>query len=231
MRRLNWRKQKGQGLVETAVIVPILIILFLGVIEGGWAILTYLQLYSYSRETARFGAREKVWQPQDPESSWEKMKDHFDEISQGASNDHFTVAGDDPTAAIYFSVYEAWAGFACPVQPCPENCDALTHVYTDDDQRWSYLVDPTWRKHYGLDRPSRDDPETILDQMLADGTRLQCQREKRNVPVDAYSDAAVRVEILYDQPQLLGFPLWGWAGPIPMRVTTQMRISQFGPLQ
>ncbi len=48
---------KGQGLVEFALIAPILIFFLLGVFEVGWAIRGYLILINATREAARFAAK------------------------------------------------------------------------------------------------------------------------------------------------------------------------------
>ncbi len=47
----------GQGLVETALILPILILMLLGVFEVGWALRAYLTLANANREAARFASR------------------------------------------------------------------------------------------------------------------------------------------------------------------------------
>jgi TadE-like protein len=224
----EWRKAKGQSLVEMALIVPLLAFIFVGLIEVGWAISGYLMILGDSREVARFGAREKVWDAQDPAASYARMKAHFDAIQMHGAHSHYTVDGESPTATLYISIYEVWTGQACSVQPCPENCDVLTDVFTADDQLWSFLEDPTWQKRYGLAQPSQDEPTEILADMRQAGTRLQCLREKRDTEVAAYSDAAVRVEILYDQPQLINMPILNMVGPAHLRVHTQMRISQVG---
>lgn len=49
--------ESGQSLVEMTVIVPLLLLMFLGLIEVGWAIRGYLVLLSTNRETVRFAAR------------------------------------------------------------------------------------------------------------------------------------------------------------------------------
>ncbi|MEM7346635.1 MAG: TadE family protein [Chloroflexota bacterium] len=51
------QRERGQSLVELAVIVPILLFIFMGLIEVGWAIRGYLVLLTAGRETARFAAR------------------------------------------------------------------------------------------------------------------------------------------------------------------------------
>src|SRR6185295_15732390 len=54
----NWcRNQKGQSLVETAIVASILIFMLIGVFEVGWALRGYLVMVNVSRETTRFSVR------------------------------------------------------------------------------------------------------------------------------------------------------------------------------
>jgi Flp pilus assembly protein TadG len=47
------RRERGQSLVETALILPILLLMFIGVLEVGWALRGYLTLLNASREALR----------------------------------------------------------------------------------------------------------------------------------------------------------------------------------
>ena len=49
------RHERGQALVELAVITPILLLLIAGIIEAGRAFYTYVQLANASREGGRYG--------------------------------------------------------------------------------------------------------------------------------------------------------------------------------
>lgn len=49
--------ERGQSLVEMTIIVPLLLLMFLGLIEVGWAIRGYMVLLSTNREMVRFAAR------------------------------------------------------------------------------------------------------------------------------------------------------------------------------
>jgi len=51
------RKEKGQSLVELAVILPLLLFLFIGMVEVGWAMHSYVTVATAAREATRFGAR------------------------------------------------------------------------------------------------------------------------------------------------------------------------------
>lgn len=51
------RKEKGQSLVELAVILPLVLFLLIGMIEVGWAMHSYVTVATAAREATRFGAR------------------------------------------------------------------------------------------------------------------------------------------------------------------------------
>jgi hypothetical protein len=51
------RTERGQGLLEMAVILPVLLILMLGVVEVGFALRNYLVVVNANREGCRFAAR------------------------------------------------------------------------------------------------------------------------------------------------------------------------------
>lgn len=50
------RKEKGQGLVELAIILPLLLIILLGTIDFGRVFYAYVTITNASREGARYGS-------------------------------------------------------------------------------------------------------------------------------------------------------------------------------
>lgn len=54
--RKTRRKANAQGLVEFALLVPVLLLLIFGIIDFGWMIFNYAQLYNSAREGARYGS-------------------------------------------------------------------------------------------------------------------------------------------------------------------------------
>ena len=48
--------EKGQSLVEVALVVPVLIILFLGIAEVGFLLFAHVQVTNAAREGARYGS-------------------------------------------------------------------------------------------------------------------------------------------------------------------------------
>ena len=57
MHKEGHRKERGQGLVETALILPFLLILVIGIVEVGLALNRQLTVVNAAREGARFGAK------------------------------------------------------------------------------------------------------------------------------------------------------------------------------
>jgi hypothetical protein len=57
MKEQSAQQGRGQSLVETAIVAPILILMLLGVFEVGWALRGYLIVANATREAARFAAR------------------------------------------------------------------------------------------------------------------------------------------------------------------------------
>jgi hypothetical protein len=53
----NRRQQQGQSMVELALVLPLLVLIFVGMVEIVFAARTYLVLLEASREGARVGAR------------------------------------------------------------------------------------------------------------------------------------------------------------------------------
>lgn len=53
MKRLNRKDERGQGLVEFALILPILLLLILGMFEYGWLLNAKISVNSAAKEAAR----------------------------------------------------------------------------------------------------------------------------------------------------------------------------------
>ena len=55
-RRTRRTKSAGQGLVEFALVLPILLVLLMGVVDFGWIVFNYAQLQNSLREALRYGS-------------------------------------------------------------------------------------------------------------------------------------------------------------------------------
>src|SRR5439155_17951438 len=50
------RKSKAQGLLEFALILPILLMVLFGIIDMGWIAFNFSQVYNATREATRYGS-------------------------------------------------------------------------------------------------------------------------------------------------------------------------------
>jgi Flp pilus assembly protein TadG len=55
-RRIHWKKEKAQSMVEFALTLPLLLVLFFGIIEFGRLLFVYSSVITASREAARYGS-------------------------------------------------------------------------------------------------------------------------------------------------------------------------------
>lgn len=57
VRRTSKRNKlrRGQGLVEFALVIPILLLMIMGIVDFGWMVFNYAQLYNSMREGLRYG--------------------------------------------------------------------------------------------------------------------------------------------------------------------------------
>ncbi len=93
---IGWYKKsdvtpdKGQSLVEMAIILPILLMMMLGVFEVGWALRSYLVLANVNREITRFAAR--------------GIYLDFDSLEADSTDTCFSDAVNDPAGIGYCKV-------------------------------------------------------------------------------------------------------------------------------
>jgi hypothetical protein len=108
---------KGQGLVETALVLPIILLLLLGVFEVGWALRGYIVLANVNREAARFASRGiylDVSEKDDPNAvGYEKVITHtIDSLADQLGMDFL---GANPNASMIMTYYSVQPrNFQCP---------------------------------------------------------------------------------------------------------------------
>lgn len=59
-KKIHWRNEQGQSLVEFALVLPLLVILLVGILEFGWLYNGQITLTSAAREGARVAAVQDV---------------------------------------------------------------------------------------------------------------------------------------------------------------------------
>ena len=236
--------QRGQSLVETALITPILLLMFLGVVEVGWALRGYLVLLNTNREATRFasrGAYLNFLEPNIEDVGYQFVLAHAMDSLSGQLPLEFT--GDDPNATMIITHMELNTGWPCEDKDCADECGANPNAtFPDDDRAFlpppvggSYGSDPaivisdTFRAQYGIGGASHTTriTDTLWEGLRTQNEALNCQLMAKDPAVTPSINSVIIVEIFYDQPQLLGVPLISnqFTDPVPLYTHTMMRIA------
>jgi hypothetical protein len=238
--------QKGQSLVEMAIITPLLLLMFIGVVEVGWAIRGYIVLVNADREATRFAARGQYLdfaQTERENVGYDWVLVHtLDSISEQLDYD---VASGDPNGTLIISHYLVDTGQPCEDPPCNDDCAADKHnkhggcdCSTPERREEDYPLDDLilhpgmegyehFTALYGIPRESQINPDELVAQLKEQNDAFNCSLNVKDESVPWVPNSVVAVETWYDQPQLLGVPLVSnyLTDPIPMYAQTAMRIT------
>jgi hypothetical protein len=189
-------KERGQGLVELALVLPILLMMFLGLIEVGWAIRGHLTLLIGNWNVARYGARNDV----------ELNEDYFSILA-----DEFYNTVDLPLTLSNSSLRLTVVTFEVGEAPCDVSTAQVTEVLTHT---------------VGITRGSYINVPQISTQVAQKEAEFQCEVYTRNSEIYwNKGHQLLIVEAFYDQPLLLGFPLFTilLSDYVPLRTHTHIR--------
>jgi hypothetical protein len=237
---------RGQSLVEMALIAPVLLLMFIGVMEVGWALRGYLVLVNVDREAARFAARGiylDFSQPDMEKVGYQLVLTHTMDSLAGQLPLDFT--GDNPNATMIITHLQIDTGYPCSEaeRPCDDECAANPNTsYPDDDViilpppiGAGYGGDPavvisdTYRAQYGIGAPAHTTrvADTLWEGLRTQNEALNCQLMIKNPEISPSANSVIIVELFYDQPQLLGIPLISnrFTNPVPLYASTMMRIA------
>jgi hypothetical protein len=191
-------REKGQGLVELAITLPIFIIVLVGLFEVGWAIINYQRLSIASREAARVATKICTL-------NWEGS--NFEEI-------RYTTVYTQMMAASGKNVLDETGYFAI----------SLFEISPYGDVVSSPLNVPHWAYGNGSQINVQDVVDKAVDEQVI-ATNFLIQNDPTAVPL---RHRFVVVEVGYDHYQLLGFPLIAnkLTNPIPFYVKTVMRYNE-----
>jgi hypothetical protein len=237
------KKERGQGLTEMAVITPILIMMFIGLVEIGWFLWGYMTVLGIDREAARFATRPGVLGiSQTGEiTGYEKVITHTLAVADGTKqlklkeyirNQQLNLPG--PKAQVIISVIGVSTKIPCsPANECYDHitldlagnevldpqCETMQDYPQDD-----LIISPALISSTLYLLPTNTNKTLIMD-YSHHADEMKQANDKMNCLYGAAShynwsdDVSVTVEIYYEQPQLLGFPLFLWLGD-PLRIRT-----------
>jgi hypothetical protein len=209
---LRCGRESGQSLVEMALITPLLLLMFLGVLEVGWALRGYLVLVNASREGARFAARGRYLdfsQPTYESIGYPLVLGHISDTIASQLAIDFT--SPQSNAAVIISHYFVDTGDSS--------------VLTDDLVLTPREV-PTYWVRYGKPIASSIDMDEMTAQLIAENIQFNTLLKQRDPAAPPSVNSVVVVELYYEQPQLLGVPIISnrFTDPVPLYTYTTMRI-------
>ncbi len=238
------KKGRGQALVEMALITSILLIMLIGIFEVGYMLWGYMNLVNLNREVARYAARPDVLKfedvfPADPKFDGQpelyahavgftKLYTYITEISQN-SNLSLRFEADPSDPGLITNTTMIISHFVVDTQqPCTgtncfddlDRCKADSYTLDDlaihpDLSGYDYL-----RYTYGPTVTTRLDSTAIIRDMLAFNNEMNCQLKVDNIN-DNSVNSSIIIEMFYEQPQLLGFPIATLLLPNPATLYAQ----------
>lgn len=190
--------KKGQALVESAIVIPILLIMMIGVLEVGWALRGYLVLSNANREAARWAAKRQSIDFSREQPEYEDILAHTNAAIAGQIP--FTQSGTMIVSYFHFDV------------PCTGTFTVTTPIQVPT-YTWKYPVSAT--------------EVTKLKYLDFIGEQYLSQRayacSLADTPYTPQEHNIIVVEMWYYQKQLLGFPGLNLFDPIPFYAHSTFR--------
>lgn len=191
--------RRGQALVETAIIAPIVIFMLIGVFEVGWALRGYLVLANANREAARFAVRPGYLDFTIPQPQYDRAISHSFTAMSGQI---------DFSGTIIISHFYVDVGYICDPG---ELCDCPNDVNNPISP--TIVMSPLNVPTYSYTYPATSTDVTRLDyaeyeaDLVRQNRMFQCEFQNRERGRILRPESQVVVEFIYYQNQLFGFPL------------------------
>ena len=234
--QVETEKTQGQSLVELALIFPILLLFFVGLIEVGWALHSYLVVANANREGARFAARgQDIFDEGDitnqviAERVWASLSEQVE----------VAVTGDDPPQLVEeegdltIFVHRFYIATEVPGNPADDiisindgetdvNCSAAAALAPE-----SYRLGAETNR-LGEAQNSKIDLYLHCEALVQENDEFNAQLDElypgENIPYSV--NEVVVVETIYQHELALKVPLITALipDPIPLYISTQMRV-------
>lgn len=249
-------RQGGQSVVELALTFPILLLFFVGLIEVGLILHSYMVLVNANREAARYAGRAQEFESEEGEDITNEVIAY--RAIRSASSLDLNMARDGGNFSVFIHRFQIDTGQAgddsdndiringvpsqidCPA-PCIHTCAEWfdNYVYTSTvwytgtettalgETRFS-AVDPL-----GKCRQLYDDNEVFNEDMATYEAAIERQTPPIGEDDGIYETSVLEVviiELFYDHPQVLKLPFFTVLipDPIALHCDTQMRLTGVG---
>lgn len=190
------KRQRGQSIVEMAFVAPILLIMFIGVVEVGWALRNYVVLQNATREAARFAARGRYL---------DFSKTDITAIGYPSVVQHEldSIAGQIP-----LSVAPGTANSTIIVSHALVDTGACGGGTQDD-----LVLSPVtpgyghFMATFGLAKPTRIDFDALVAEMIAENEQFNCDLVARNPGAIPSVNSVVVVESYFPHHLIVNVPI------------------------
>lgn len=260
MPRILWRKGKGtsvglargrqggQSVVELALTFPILLLFFVGLVEVGLVLRSYMVLVNANREAARYAGRAQEFQNEEGEDVTDEVIAY--RAMRSASSLDLNMARDGGNFTVFIHRFQIDTGqpgddsadndiringvpskIDCPA-PCIHTCMEWFDVYTATV--WYTGTETT---ALGETRLSSVDFEVKCHQLEEANEEFNEDMATREADIgedDGIYETSVLevviIELFYDHPQVLKLPFFTVLipDPIALHCDTQMRLTGVG---
>jgi hypothetical protein len=220
-KRWQLRRTEGQSLVEMALTLPVLILMFVGLIEVGAALRNYLIVVNANREGVRYAARGR-WFDVHQDPGLEDAESIFDRVVAAAGTER---RGDED---VWFLRLEA-------IDELPANTTMAVHYFEVPDQvhEGGMRVEPAvhygpWYVGSGHVGESRIDAAAVAEAARQENydfnQKYVVEEHLLDIPSE---DNFIIVEVWYDHQQLLGLPIFTEILPetVTLYARTRMRVT------
>lgn len=198
-------RQRGQSIVELAIITPLLLLLLLGMVEVGAILRNYLVLAAANREAARFASRGRYENDAIAQLAIDTMADQLPVETSGP---------DANVSVLLTTISIHWD---------PEYVDP-DHPEYPPGRAWEGPTVIT-----GTAGVSRIDPDALSFQLREQNKDLNAtmQANPAHAGAEPSGNKVVIVEIIYQHEQLLNMPIITQLlpNPIPLYTQTMMRVT------
>jgi len=204
--------QKGQSLVEMAVITPLLLFMFLGLFEVGYVLRNYLIIMTTSREAARFATKPDRMIVTDTDAiGYEEIVRHSINSAAGQLQNELYQPGE---SGLVISNIVA----TVTMTDCENNTYHVIYPGEYGREDLSYSTAPMYQ--------SRIDWLSEAQKVGERHRNIACRYlDENGQPLGIPDEHVVIVEMFYTSHQLLGVPLLSnsLTDPIPLYSKTEMR--------
>lgn len=216
--KIQWRRARGQSLIELAIVVSLLMFILVGIVEYGFLLNQYLNLVDATRETARLGANvDPFWYEDDGTQHLDMNFFMRPDVSKPPDSDPDSPDYNPPGLSDF--VVDFMEPLVLDPAREPPDDIVISFFSVDDDGniRRFPLDEPggfSWATNQGFSGQSS---------RFSDGEIIS------RLDAGAPPTGVLLIEVFYHYDQKLNLPIFNLVNPIPVHSFAIMPLSAAEP--